>query len=118
MSEEKEKLLRQLIEYAKDDYEPEQDSFLLTLIDDAVEEICEVMYPYGFNSDTEKEKVQRMAYKRYSSKIRKIAQYHYDKQGKEGVTGWSEGGSSASYESTGTPESYFLRIVPIAKIVR
>lgn len=114
----KEKLLQQLIEYAGDDYETEQKSLLLTMIDDAIDEVCDVMYPYGFSSDAEHEKVRQTALKRYGSKIRKIAQYHYDKQGKEGVVSWSEGGSSASYESTGTPESYFSRIVPIAKIVR
>lgn len=113
----KEKLFRALIEYAADDYDPEQDAFLWTLINDALDEVCEIMYPYGYASDSEEESVKQTAVKRYASKIRKIAQYHYDKQGKEGVVGYSESGTSASYESAGTPSSYLRGIVPIAKIV-
>ena len=55
--------------------------------------------------------------KRYKSKIRKIAQYHYDKQGKEGVTSYSESGVSVSYNSAGTPASYLRGIIPVAKIL-
>ena len=75
------------------------------------------MYPYGFSSDTRGTIYKRMALKRYKSKIRKIAQYHYDKQGREGVTGWSESGTSVSYESSGTPSSYLRGIIPIARII-
>lgn len=112
-----EELLRQLIEYVGDDYCPEQDSFLLTLIEDAVDEIVGEMYPYGFSSDKEEERVKTQALKRYKSKIRKIARYHYDKQGIEGVVSFSENGSSTSYESAGTPDSYLRGIIPIAKII-
>ncbi len=112
-----EDLLRELIEYIGDDYCPEQDSFLLMLVSDAVDEIVSEMYPYGFFSDKEEEKVRERAIKRYKSKIRKIAQYHYDKQGREGATGWSEGGVSVSYDSSGTPSSYLKGIIPIARIV-
>lgn len=113
----KEELLRQLIEYAGDDYCPEQDSFLLTLIEDAIDEVAGEMYPYGFSSDKEEKQVKEQALKRYKSKIRKIAQYYYDKQGNEGVTSFSESGSSASYESSGTPRSYLRGIIPVAKII-
>lgn len=113
----KEELLRQLIEYVGDDYCPEQDSFLLTLIEDAIDEVAGEMYPYGFASDKEEERVKVQALKRYKNKIRKIAQYHYDKQGTEGVLSFSEGGSSVSYESAGTPESYLRGIIPVAKII-
>lgn len=113
----KEELLRQLIEYAGDDYCPVQDSFMLTLIEDALDEVVSVMYPYGFSSDDKEEKAKEIALKRYKSKIRKIAQYHYDKQGKEGVTSFSENSVSASYENAGTPDSYLRGIIPIAKIV-
>lgn len=112
-----EELLRQLIEYVGDDYCAEQDSFLLTLIEDAIEEVANEMYPFGFSSDEEEERVKAMAMKRYKSKIRKIAQYHYDKQGNEGVTSFSEGGTIASYENSGTPESYLRGIIPVAKII-
>lgn len=112
-----EELLKQLIEYAGDDYCPEQDSFMLTLIEDAIEEVANAMYPYGFSSDKEEKKVKERALRRYKSKIRKIAQYHYDKQGKEGVLSFSENSTSASYENAGTPESYLLGIIPVVKIV-
>lgn len=112
-----EELLRELIEYVGDDYCPEQDSFLLQLLSDATEEVVLEMYPYGFDSDEEEISVKERALKRYKSKIRKIAQYHYDKQGKEGTTGWSENGTSVSYESSGTPSSYLRGIIPIARII-
>lgn len=113
----REELLRQLIEYAGDDYCPEQDSFMLTLIEDSIDEVANAMYPYGFSSDDEEERVKERALRRYKSKIRKIAQYHYDKQGKEGVLSFSENSVSASYENSGTPESYLRGIIPVAKIV-
>lgn len=113
----KEELLRQLIEYAGDDYCPEQDSFLLMLVEDAIDEVAGEMYPYGFSSEKEEERIKERALRRYKSKIRKIAQYHYDKQGEEGVLSKSENGSSVSYESTGTPESYLRGIIPVAKII-
>lgn len=112
-----EELLRELIEYVGDDYCTEQDSFLLTLISDAIEDIVLEMYPYGFSSKKEEQSIKESAIKRYRSKIRKIAQYHYDKQGREGVTGWSESGTSVSYDSSGTPPSYLKGIIPIARIV-
>ena len=111
-----EELLRELIEYVGDDYCPEQDSFLLMLISDALDEVVLEMYPYGFSSEQEELSIRERALKRYKSKIRKIAQYHYDKQGREGVTGWSESGTSVSYDSSGTPSSYLRGIIPIAKI--
>lgn len=110
-------LLLQLIDYAGEDYIDGKDSFLRTLLDDALDEVVEEMYPYGFTNDSESQKIKDKALKKYKSKIRKIAQYHYDKQGKEGVTSFSENGSSASYESAGTPSSYLRGIIPIAKIV-
>lgn len=113
----KEELLQDLIKYASDDYCPEQKEFLIMLIDDAIEEVCNEMYPYGFSSDKEEENIKKRALKRYKNKIRKIAEYHYDKQGKEGVVGFSENGSSTSYENAGTPSSYLRGIIPIARII-
>lgn len=112
-----EELFKQMIEYAADDYSAEQDAFLLMIIRDAVDEVCEEMYPYGYSDEAEEKAVREKAIQRYKSKIRKIAQYHYDKQGKEGVTSFSENGSSVSYESAGTPSSYLRGIIPIAKII-
>lgn len=112
-----EELLRELIEYIGDDYCPEQDSFLLMLLSDATDEVVSEMYPHGFSSDKEELSMRERALKRYKSKIRKIAQYHYDKQGREGTISWSENGTSVSYGSSGTPSSYLHGIIPMAKIV-
>lgn len=111
------KLFQSLKDYAGDDYDSCQDSFLLTLIEDAIDEVCSVMYPRGFANKEQKQKAHDKALLNYESKIRKIAEYHYDKQGKEGVTSFSENGSSASYENSGTPESYFRGVIPISTIV-
>ena len=112
-----EELLEQLIKYAGDDYCEEQDSFLQALIEDAIEEVTNEMYPYGFSSDSEEEKIKQKALTRYKSKIRKIAQYHYDKQGIEGVTSFSGNGESRTYSDSGTPSSYLRGIIPVAKLV-
>lgn len=112
-----EELLRELIEYIGEDYCSEQDSFLLMLLSDAVDEVISEMYPYGFSSEKEEFNVRERALKRYKSKIRKIAQYHYDKQGREGTTGWSESGTSVSYDSSGTPSSYLRGIIPVSRII-
>ena len=111
------KLFQSLKDYVGDDYDESQDSFLLTLIEDAIDEVCSVMYPRGFVTVEQKQKAHDKALLNYESKIRKIAEYHYDKWGKEGVTSFSENGSSASYENSGTPESYFRGIIPISTIV-
>ena len=111
------KLFQSLKNYAGDDYEESQDSFLLTLIEDATEEVLSRVYPNGFITAEKKQKAHDSVMLNYESKIRRIAEYHYDKQGKEGVTSFSENGSSASYENSGTPESYFRGIIPISTIV-
>ena len=111
------KLFQSLKNYAGDDYEESQDSFLLTLIEDATEEVLLRVYPNGFSTAESKQKAHDSVMLNYESKIRKIAEYHYDKWGKEGVTSFSESGSSASYENSGTPESYFRGIIPISTIV-
>lgn len=111
------KIFQSLKDYAGDDYDSSQDSFLLTLIEDAIDEVCSVMYPRGFTNEDQKQQAHDKALMNYESKIRKIAEYHYDKQGKEGVTSFSENGSSASYENSGTPNSYFRGIIPISTII-
>ena len=111
------KLFQSLKDYAGDDYDESQDSFLLTLIEDATEEVLLRVYPNGFTTAESKQKAYDSVMLNYKTKIRRIAEYHYDKQGKEGVTSFSESGSSASYENSGTPESYFRGIIPISTIV-
>lgn len=111
------KLFESLKNYAGDDYEESQNDFLLTLIYDATEEVLLRVYPNGFSTAEKKEEAQNLVMLNYESKIRRIAEYHYDKQGKEGVTSFSENGSSASYENSGTPESYFRGIIPISVIL-
>ena len=112
-----ERLFQSLRDYAGDDYEESQAHILLTLINDAIDEVCSVMYPRGFSSKEQKQKAHDKALLNYESKIRRIAEYHYDKQGKEGVISFSENGSSASYENSGTPESYFRGVIPISTII-
>ncbi len=112
-----EELLIQLIQYAADDYSDDQKSFLQMLLDDALDEVVGEMYPYGFSNEKQEQKMREKALKKYKSKIRKIAQYHYDKAGKEGAVGFSENGVSVSYENAGTPSSYLRGIIPVAKVV-
>ena len=42
-----EELLQQMIAYAGEDYDPEQDSLLMLLLEDAIEEVVNHMYPFG-----------------------------------------------------------------------
>lgn len=111
------KLFQSLKDYAGDDYEESQDSFLLTLIEDATEEVLSRVYPNGFSTAEIKQKAHDSVMLNYESKIRRIAEYHYDKQGAEGEISHSENGKAVSYENSGTPESYFRGIIPISIIV-
>lgn len=104
-----------LYEYAKD--APEVNiSFLHLLIDSAIEELVNYMYPYGVPDD-KLAKVKEMVIKRYKYKILYIAEYHFDKQGKEGVILYSENDTSAHFESSGTPRSYFTGVIPFSQII-
>lgn len=109
-------LLDQLIAYAGDDYEKTQFTLLETILEDALEEVVNTMYPFGYD-EKDAEKNRNAALKRYKSVIRRIAEFHYDKQGKEGVSSFTENGVSHNYESSGTPTSYLRGIVPLCKIV-
>lgn len=111
------KLFQSLKDYAGDDYEESQDSFLLTLIEDATEEVLSRVYPNGFSTAESKKKAHDSVMLNYETKIRRISEYHYDKQGAEGQTSHSENGKTVSYENSGTPESYFRGIIPISTIV-
>lgn len=114
----REALIERLISYAGDDYRPEdsnQATFVEDCIDDAISEVCNEMCPWGL-TDAEIDKYRTIALTRYVSVIMRIAQYHYDKQGKEGVTTFYEAGQTNSYEEGGTPKSYLRGIIPIARI--
>ena len=113
----KQSILNDMILYAGDDYEDDQNNFIMTLIDDASEEILNIRYPNGFDNDFMYEKAKEAVFSTYKSKIKKIAQYHYDKQGREGVKSYTENMFTISYESSGTPESYLSGIVPVSIIV-
>lgn len=113
----REELVENLIEYAGDDYvqgDARQASFIRWTVDDAIEEVCNRMYPFGY-SDADKAKSVALA--RYGQVIRRIAQYHFDKQGKEGVTTFYEAGQTTSYQTGGTPPQFLDDVVPVAKVV-
>jgi hypothetical protein len=112
-------IVNKIIEYAGDDYDS-NDSRQLSLIrgyvDDATEEVVNTMCPF-FIDDIDMEYYVETALRRYSNVIRRIAQFHYDKQGKEGVVAFSEAGQKTSYEKGGTPSQYLEQIIPMCKIV-
>jgi len=91
-------------------------AYLLSLIESACEEVRNVRYPNGA-SDEETQEIQTdLVMKRFGYNILRIAQYHYDKQGIEGVTSYTEADVKRHYESAGTPISYFNGINPIASV--
>ena len=81
----REELVNSIIEYAGDDYDESDEnqvSFLEWTVDDAIEEVVNEMCPYGFSTDTAHEKAIGIALSRYGATIRRIAMFHFDKQGK------------------------------------
>ena len=116
----RDELVQSIIAYAGDDYDPEdskQVAFLAATVDDAIEEVCNEMNPYSVSNCDELESIKKMALKRYGHVIRRVAMFHYDKQGKEGVTTFYESGQTTSFESGGTPSQFFDGIVTMARIV-
>lgn len=113
-----EELLNMLIEYVGDeDYEPLMDGLLRNLIEFAIQEIMNVMYPNGILDPNKRAVVKNQIIAVYPFKILQIAEYHFDKQGKEGVILYSENDTSSHFESSGTPASYLKGIIPIAEII-
>ena len=110
-------LIQILYEYASDDYRDDQSALIESIVDDAIEEVRNARYPGGYASDAQLEKQCNDVLMRFPSNIRRIMQYHYDKIGKEGVTTFYEAGQTTSWESGGTPDSYFKGIMPIATII-
>lgn len=113
-------LINSLIAYAGDDYDendPKQVASLEFMVDDAIEEVINEMYPYGAFGEDERCHILRIAFAKYGHVIRRVAMFHYDKQGKEGVTTFYESGQTTSYGGGGTPREFLSCIVPIAKVV-
>lgn len=114
----REELASILTIYAADDYEASQDPLIEAIVDDAIEEVIHAKFPYvTVSSDAEKEKLETYVLAHHISNIRRIMEYHYDKIGKEGVTTFYEAGQTTSWESGGTPDSFFKGIIPVAKLV-
>lgn len=114
------KLLEDMITYLGNDYDPDDEKLngiLLLLIKDAIDEVCNIAYPWNYSSSTEETKMKERICNKYRSKIRKIAEYHYGKQAAEGETSHSENGTIRSYESAGTPPSYLSEITPMARLI-
>lgn len=113
----REELINALIRYANDDYTDDQLLFVEDCVDSAISEVCNRMYPWGISDDKTYKSLSKKAFVKYAWVINRIAQFHYDKQGKEGVTTFYESGQTTSFESGGTPESFFKDIVPMAKVI-
>lgn len=111
-------LLLKFIDYVgEDEYNPLMDTLLMDMLEFAVQEIMNVMYPNGILDATKRAVVKQQILAVYPFKILQIAEYHFDKQGKEGTILYSENDTSSHFESSGTPRSYFTGIIPIADIV-
>jgi len=119
MEELMQKMMAELIEYAAGDDAPNTDTqmFLETLAKDALSEVRATMFPHGFANDAEMQQQELQAMKRYFTVIKRIAEYHFDKQGKEGVLGTTEGGTYNYYENAGTPKSYLRPVMPVCMFV-
>ena len=111
-------LISILILYAGEDYDDKQYPLVESIVEDAIEEVRNARYPNGFDTHVECEKQTDEVLKRFSGNVRRIMEYHYDKIGKEGVTTFYESGQTTSWESGGTPDSYFKGIIPIAKCLK
>ena len=113
----KECLVEKLINYAGDDYTEDQLSFVEDCVESAISEVCGQMYPWDVESDTVRETLRSKALARYPWVVNRVAQFHYDKMGKEGVTTFYESGQTTSFGTGGTPPSFFASIIPIAKVI-
>lgn len=116
MAKTRDDLVVSLIRYAGDDYTKDQASFVEDCVDGAIDEIVNRMCPWSI-SETKRNMLKEKALRLYSWNIRRIAEFHYDKQGKGGVTTFYESGQTTSYESGGTPSEYLDSIVPMARVI-
>lgn len=113
----RDELVQKLITYASDDYTERQLSFVEDCVDSAISEVCNHMYPWGVSNEKIAKSIADKAMIKYPWVINRVAQFHYDKQGKEGVTTFYESGQTTSFGTGGTPESFFETIIPVARVV-
>lgn len=113
----REEFISILTAYAGDDYKDGQSSLVESIVDDAIEEVRNARFPFGYSDEKEKVSQEKDVLKRYPGSIRRICEYHYDKIGKEGVTTFYEAGQTTSWEKGGTPPSFFHGIIPLARII-
>ena len=117
MATTREQLIEVLIAYAGHQYNPNQAALIESMVDDAIEEVRNARYPGGYKTDEQRDKQVESILERYQTNVRRIMEYHYDKIGKEGVTTFYEAGQTTSWESGGTPDSFFKGIIPLATIL-
>lgn len=113
----KECLIEKLISYANDDYTEDQLPFVEDCVESAISEVCNHMYPWGIGDEKSMNALRAQALIKYPWVINRVAQFHYDKQGKEGVTTFYESGQTTSFGTGGTPDAFFATIIPIAKVI-
>ena len=113
----RENLIEKLIAYASDDYRDDQLSFVTDCVDSAIDEVCNHMHPWGISGEKAMNALRSKALIKYPWVINRVAQFHYDKQGKEGVTTFYESGQTNSFGTGGTPDAFFDSVVPVAKVV-
>ena len=116
-----EELMTSMIAYAGEEYDEADDvarleNIMRQCLGDAVQEIAHILYPNGVLDDDKRTWLEEYILNIYKHKVRYIAEYHFDKQGKEGVILYSENDTSSHFESSGTPASYLKGIIPIAII--
>lgn len=117
MATTREQLVEILTAYAGRQYDASQDALIESMVDDAIEEVRNARYPGGYKTDEQRNKQVESILERYQTNVRRIMEYHYDKIGKEGVTTFYEAGQTTSWESGGTPDSFFKGIIPLATIL-
>lgn len=114
----KEELVALLRIYADEDYKPEQEPLLESIAEDSIEDVRNARYPFGFGTASELSRQNAEVLLRYPGKIRSIAEYRYDKIGKQGVKTFYEAGQTTTWEAGGTPGTFLAGIIPIAKCIK
>lgn len=110
-------IVTKMIAYAGDDYDESELPLLNNLVESATEEVVNALCRYDVG-DNKLTKLRQYALARHGYTILAIAQYHYDKQGKEGVLSFKENTTQATYEEGAkTPKSFFKGIIPLARVV-
>ena len=104
-------LLNDIVTYLQDDFEEGQQDVLLILIKNAIREVCNRRYPFGYT-----EQQRSVVIEKYYNVIFDIVVYLHAKQGAEGQTSHNENSISRGYGSAGIPEDYLSSIVPMVKV--